>query len=98
MILKNKRMNYHNKDFEIAPHQNFIKNFYLLIHHIIVYLYRKSLETCSAIGVAEETQKYLKYTNNHKRIIIVASPNVQENFRLQLFDDRKLKFKNNMWV
>ena len=32
-----------------------------------------------------------------KRIIIVASPNVQENFKLQLFDERKLKSVNGVW-
>ena len=33
----------------------------------------------------------------NKQIIIIASPNVQDNFRLQLFDERKLKFENEMW-
>jgi hypothetical protein len=28
---------------------------------------------------------------------VVASPNVQENFKLQLFDDRKLKQTNGLW-
>lgn len=32
-----------------------------------------------------------------KRIIIVASPNIQENFRLQLFDPSKLKLENGLW-
>ena len=32
-----------------------------------------------------------------KRIIIVASPNVQENFKLQLFDERKLKNIDGLW-
>ena len=32
-----------------------------------------------------------------KRIIIVASPNVQDNFKLQLFDKRKLKNINGLW-
>ena len=35
--------------------------------------------------------------NISERIIIVASPNVQENFKMQLFDERKLYFKNNSW-
>ena len=33
----------------------------------------------------------------NKRIIIVASPVVQANFRLQLFDERKLKKINLEW-
>ena len=32
-----------------------------------------------------------------KLIIIVASPNVQENFKLQLFDERKLKNIDGLW-
>ena len=31
------------------------------------------------------------------RILIVASPNVQDNFRLQLFDERKLTNSNGIW-
>ena len=54
-------------------------------------------KTCSAIGVCEETRRYLKQIGITQRIIIVASPNVQENFRVQLFDDRKLKQMNGLW-
>jgi hypothetical protein len=32
-----------------------------------------------------------------QRIIVVASPNVQNNFRLQLFDERKLKQDGILW-
>ena len=46
--------------------------------------------TCSAIGVAEEMRLYMKQTGINKKILIVASPNVQLNFRLQLFDENKL--------
>ena len=33
-----------------------------------------------------------------KRIIIVASENVQDNFKLQLFDERKLKEVDGIWT
>ena len=33
----------------------------------------------------------------NQRIIVVASPNVQENFKLQLFDERKLELVNDLW-
>ena len=90
-----------DKDFELAPYQKFIKNFLssstpyngLLLYHGL-----GTGKTCSAIGVAEETRKYLKYMGYSERIIIVASPNVQENFYLQLFDERKLELKNNIWT
>ena len=90
-----------NKDFELAPHQKFIKNF-LSIHTpyngLLLYHGLGTGKTCSAIGVAEETRKYLKYMGYNERIIIVASPNVQENFYLQLFDAGKLDVKNGIWT
>ena len=53
--------------------------------------------TCSAIGVCEEMRDYSKQVGLTKRIIIVASKNVQDNFRLQLFDERKLKNIDGIW-
>ena len=53
--------------------------------------------TCSAIGVAEEMRDYLNQMGFSKKIIIVASPNVQDNFKLQLFDERKLKLVDGIW-
>ena len=34
----------------------------------------------------------------NKKIIIVASPNVQDNFKVQLFDERKLKEVDGIWT
>ena len=43
---------------------------------------------------------YVLYTTLYinKKIIIVASPNVQDNFKLQLFDERKLKNVDGIWT
>ena len=41
---------------------------------------------------------YLQYMGYNDRIIIVASPNVQENFYLQLFDETKLELNNGYWT
>jgi hypothetical protein len=87
-------------DFELQPHQAFVKNFMsfqtpyssLLLYHAL-----GSGKTCSAIGVTEEMRDYLKQMGINKRIIIVASENVQDNFKLQLFDERKLKEINGVW-
>jgi superfamily II DNA or RNA helicase len=87
-------------DFELAPHQAFVRNFMsfqtpynsLLLFHAL-----GSGKTLSAIGVCEEMRVYLKQMGIVKRIIIVASPNVQDNFRLQLFDERKLKLVDGLW-
>ena len=53
--------------------------------------------TCSAIGICEEMRDYMKQMGIKKRIIIVASENVQDNFKLQLFDERKLKLIDGVW-
>jgi hypothetical protein len=39
----------------------------------------------------------MKQVGMRKAIMIIASPNVQDNFRLQLFDERKLKQENGVW-
>jgi superfamily II DNA or RNA helicase len=81
-------------DFELQPHQMFVRNFMSFntpYNSLLLYHGLGSGKTCSAIGVCEEMRDYLKQTGSDKKIIIVASPNVQDNFRLQLFDERKLK-------
>ena len=40
---------------------------------------------------------YIKQIGTSQRIIVVASPNVQDNFKLQLFDESKLKIVNGLW-
>ena len=87
-------------EFELSPHQAFVRNFLssqtpynsLLLYHML-----GSGKTCSAIGVCEEMRDYSKQVGLSKRIIIVASKNVQDNFRLQLFDERKLKNIDGIW-
>lgn len=89
-----------NASFELAPHQMFVRNF--MSYHtpyngLLLYHGLGSGKTCAAIGIAEETRDYLKQTGDSRQTIIVASPNVQENFRLQLFDPRKLEFIDGTW-
>ena len=78
-----------NPDFELMPHQLFVKNFISKntpYNSILLYHGLGSGKTCSAIGIAEDMRATMK-----KQIMLVASTNVQDNFRLQLFDERKLK-------
>ena len=90
-----------HQDFEIAPHQQFIKNFLsqqtpyngLLLYHGL-----GTGKTCSAIGVAEEMRSYLNQIGIKQKIFVVASPNVQANFRMQLFNPEKLMEKDGQWV
>jgi superfamily II DNA or RNA helicase len=89
-----------NAEFELAPHQLFVKNFLSSqtpYNSLLLYHQLGTGKTCSAIGICEEMRTYLKQVGIQKRIIIVASPNVQDNFRLQLFDKRKLKLVDGLW-
>jgi hypothetical protein len=87
-------------DFELMPHQTFVKNFMSLqtpYNSLLLYHGLGTGKTCSAIGVSEEMRGYMKQIGLKKSIMIVASPNVQDNFTLQLFDERKLKFEDGIW-
>ena len=83
-----------NAKFQLAPHQLFVRNFLSLetpYQSLLFYHGLGTGKTCSAIGVAEEMRTYMKQVGLKERILIVASPNVQGNFRQQLFDERKLE-------
>ena len=87
-------------EFELAPHQAFVRNFLSFqtpYNSLLLYHGLGSGKTCSAISVAEEMRDYMKQIGIVQRIIVVASPNVQENFKLQLFDERKLKLVDGLW-
>ena len=87
-------------EFELMPHQQFVKNFMSFqtpYNSLLLYHGLGTGKTCSAIGIAEDTRNYMKQLGYKKSILIIASPNVQDNFRLQLFDERKLKFDNGIW-
>ena len=87
-------------EFELEPHQMFVRNFLSFetpYNSLLLYHGLGTGKTCSAISVCEEMRTYNKQIGNPKRIIIVASPAVQENFKIQLFDERKLKNINGLW-
>ena len=89
-----------NLQFELSPHQQFVRNFLSFqtpYNSLLLYHGLGSGKTCSAIGVSEEMRDYLKQIGIPQRIIVVASPNVQENFKLQLFDETKLKLNDGIW-
>lgn len=89
-----------NADFELAPHQAFVRNFLSFqtpYNSLLLFHGLGSGKTLSAIGVCEEMRDYVKQMGITKKIIIVASPNVQFNFRTQLFDERKLKMVDGLW-
>ena len=89
-----------NVPFELMSHQLFVKNFLSFqtpYNSLLLYHGLGTGKTCSAIGIAEEMRSYMKQVGISKRILIIAAPNVQTNFRLQLFDERKLTLVNNKW-
>jgi hypothetical protein len=86
--------------FELSSHQLFVKSFMSFqtpYNSMLLYHGLGTGKTCSAIGIAEDMRSYLKKFQINKSIIIVASPNVQTNFRLQLFDEKKLFKRNGEW-
>jgi len=87
-------------DFELLPHQHFVRNF-LSFHtpynSLLLFHGLGTGKTCSGISVCEEMRDYMKQMGINKRIIIIAPPNILDNFRLQLFDERKLKLINGYW-
>lgn len=89
-----------NPYFELMPHQLFVRNFISRntpYNSVLLYHGLGSGKTCSAIGIAEEMREYAKQTGSSQRIMVIASTNVQDNFRTQLFDERNLKKENENW-
>ena len=89
-----------NARFELANHQIFVRNFLsnqtpyngLLLYHGL-----GTGKTCSAITISEEYREYMKQMGITKRIIIVGNKNIQDNYKLQLFDERNLELVDGMW-
>jgi hypothetical protein len=89
-----------NTEFELDPHQMFVRNFMSFqtpYNGLLLYHGLGTGKTCSAISICEEMRTYLQQMGITKKLIIVASPAVQENFKLQLFDERKLRKVNGLW-
>ena len=88
------------KDFELTNHQQFVRNFLSFetpYNSLLLYHGLGTGKTCSSISICEETRKYMKLMGYTKKIIVIASPVVQENYKLQLFDERKLKLVDGYW-
>jgi len=88
------------KDFELNNHQQFVRNFLSFetpYNSLLLYHGLGTGKTCSSISITEETRKYMKLMGYTKKIIVIASPVVQENYKLQLFDERKLKLVDGYW-
>lgn len=87
-------------EFELSPHQLFVKNFlssHTPYNSLLLFHGLGTGKTCSAIGICEEHRDYIRQTGNSQKILIVASPNVQDNFRLQLFNEATMTNVNGEW-
>lgn len=89
-----------NDLFELKNHQEFVRNYLSYdtpYNSLLLYHGLGSGKTCSASSITESLRHYSKLNHQKKKILIVASPNVQENFKLQLFDPSKLIKVNGVW-
>ena len=87
-------------DFELESHQKFVRNFLSFqtpYNGLLLFHGLGTGKTCSSISVCEDMRSYYKQLGINKKILIIASPIVQQNYRLQLFDKRKLKKVNGIW-
>ena len=88
------------RGFELSPHQLFVKQLISSqtpYNSLLLYHGLGSGKTCSAIGISEEMRDYMRYMGIKKKIYVLASSNVQDNFKRQLFDEGKLEIKDGIY-
>ena len=76
-----------SKEFKLLPQQRLLKN-YLSINTpyngVLIFHGTGVGKTCTAVSIAEGFKDLV--TDNNKRILIIVSKNIQENFKQELFD------------
>jgi len=80
------------KHFNLMPTQIFLKNFIspeTPYNSILIWHGTGVGKTCSAITIAEQFKEYVKREN--KKMFVLRSPSIKENFKNQLFDIHKVK-------
>ena len=78
------------KEFELEPHQNFLKNYIspdTPYNGILVFHGTGVGKTCSAISIAEGFKKTLK--NINKKVLIICNPGIDKNFKKEIYDFSK---------
>lgn len=88
-------------EFELAPHQVFVRNFLSHLtpyNNLLLFHGLGTGKTCSAISICEDMRKQNKKIHNYQKIYIIANPNVQQNFRKQLFSPENLVKVNGVWT
>lgn len=87
--------------FELSPHQLFVKQLISSqtpYNSLLLYHGLGSGKTCSAIGISEEMRDFMRYMGIKKKIYVLATKNVQDNFKHQLFDENKLELKDGVYT
>ena len=85
----------------IGTPPNFCRNFLSFntpYNSLLLYHGLGSGKTCAAVGIMEETRSYFKQLGIKKQIFVLAQPNVQTNFKTEIFDKRKLNEINKTWT
>lgn len=103
LIYKKKEFNIHKTGktpdncektfFELSPNQKFIANFlspYTPYNGLLLFHSVGVGKTCTAISIAE---RY--YEVYQKKILVILSSNIKDNFRKQIFDINKYDVKTN---
>ena len=83
-----------SKEFKLLPQQKLLKN-YLSINtpynSLLIFHGTGVGKTCTAISIAEGFKDLV--TDNDKRILVIVSKNIQENFKRELFDPVRAESK-----
>ena len=81
-------------DFRLSNTQKFLKSFMngdSPFRSLLLYHGTGTGKTCSSISIAEQFSEELE--RNHKKIIVVLNPSIQENFRKNIFNIQRYKSK-----
>jgi hypothetical protein len=90
-----------NAEMELSTYQTVVRNFLsnetpyngLLLFHGL-----GTGKTCSAITIAEQHRLFLKQSGMQKYIYVLGNPNIQSNFKKQLFHESQLIQKGDVWT
>ena len=85
--------------FRLANYQRFVRNFLSFqtpYNSLLLYHGLGTGKTCSSILIAEEMREYVTLMGKPTKecIVVVSSDNVKNNFKTQLFNDKKIKFSD----
>lgn len=91
---------YADKPFEVEMYQLFPRQFMsfhspynglLLFHGVGVG------KTCGALQFCENMQEYYSRMNMKRKIYIISNSNIEQGYRKQIFNSKKLKMRDGAW-